>query len=175
MTTEAGKARPIPSASPTPETTRLYQEGIMAGIIGAATIAMWFLILDTMKGRPLYTPTVLGTALFRGRESLASPESLAVSFEMVLMYTWVHVLLFCVFGGIASRLLGSAEKNPNLGFGIILLFVIFMYGFIAVASLFAESVLHALTWPAILVGNVLAATAMGGYFWHRHPKLTIRP
>lgn len=175
MSAEPGKARPVPPASPTTETSKLYQEGIVAGVIGAATIAIWFLILDTIKGRPLYTPMVLGTALFRGREALASPESLPVSFEMVLIYTWVHGLVFCVIGGIASRLLASAEKNPNLGFGILLLFVIFTGGFIFVAVVFAEPVLHALTWPAILVGNLLAAAAMGGYFWRRHPKLTVLP
>ena len=32
---------------------------------GAATIAIWFAVLDVVSGRPLYTPTVLGTALFR--------------------------------------------------------------------------------------------------------------
>ena len=32
---------------------------------------------------------------------------------------------------------------------------------------FAEEVLRALAWPTILVGNVLAAGAMVGYFWRR--------
>ncbi len=89
---------------PTSGISHLHLEGIVAGTIGAATIALWFLILDMMKGRPLHTPTVLGTALFRWREPLLSPESLPVSLEMVLMYTWNHWLLFCVIGGIASRI-----------------------------------------------------------------------
>jgi hypothetical protein len=36
-------------------------------------------------------------------------------------------------------------------------------------------VLRALAWPAVLLGNLLAAAAMVGYFWRRHPNLTIRP
>src|SRR3990170_227162 len=47
------------------EVSKVYVEGIIAGLIGAATIAIWFLILDVLDGRPLHTPTVLGTALFR--------------------------------------------------------------------------------------------------------------
>jgi len=40
---------------------------------------------------------------------------------------------------------------------------------------FAEPILHALAWPAVLVANVLAAAAMGGYFWVRHPNLRVQP
>ena len=113
---------------------QLYLEGIVAGVIGAATIAIWFLILDTIYVRALYTPTVLGTALFRHGEGLASPENLPISLRMTLMYTWVHGLAFCVIGGIASRLLALAEQNPNVGFGILLFFVLFEFGFVATAT-----------------------------------------
>ncbi|MGH8069924.1 MAG: hypothetical protein ACRERE_32715, partial [Candidatus Entotheonellia bacterium] len=70
-----------------------YKEGFVAGLIGAATIMAWFLILDAIQGRPLYTPTVLGTALFRGGEGLTAPQSLAASFEIALWFTWVHGLV----------------------------------------------------------------------------------
>jgi hypothetical protein len=157
-----------------PVSTDIYQEGILAGLLGAAVIALWFLILDTAWGRPLYTPSVLGAALFR-RELGASPGPVPISFEMVAAYTWIHGLLFCVIGGLASRLLTLAEERPNVGFGIVLLFVVFEFGFVGVALAVAEPVLHALTWPAVLIGNLLAATAMAVYLWRRHPHLTIEP
>lgn len=157
------------------EVSQRYLEGIVAGVIGAATIAIWFLILDTIYTRALYTPTVLGTALFRHGEGLASPENLPISLEMTWLYTWVHGLAFCVIGVIASRLLVLAEHNPNVGFGILLFFVLFEFGFVAIATVFSETVLLALTWPSILVGNLLAAASMAAYFWHRHAKLTVSP
>ena len=157
------------------ETSNVYQEGIIAGILGAATIALWFFVLDAFGGRPFYTPTVLGTVLFRHGVGLDQAQALAISFEMVLVYTWVHGLVFCLIGGIASKLLALAERNLNLGFGILLFFVIFEFGFVGAAFIFAEPVLHALTWPAILIGNLLAAAAMAGYFWRHHPNLTIEP
>jgi hypothetical protein len=144
-------------------------------MIGAATLAVWFLMLDTFKGRPLFTPSLLGTALFRGGEGLTAPETLTVSLQMTFLYTWVHGLVFGVIGGLAALLLGRAEKNPDLGFGILLLFAVFMSGFILITMLFAEPVLQALTLPAILLGNLLAAMAMGAYFWRRHLYLIIRP
>ncbi len=129
----------------------------------------------TIRGRPLYTPSLLGTALFGRGAGLGSVEAVPISFEMVLVYTWVHGLVFCVIGGIASILLTVAERRPNLGFGILLLFVVFEFGFISAAMLFAEPILHALTWPAILVGNLLAAIAMALYLWAKHPNLMIFP
>ncbi len=154
---------------------RIYLEGIVAGLLGAATVALWFLALDGVAGRPLHTPTLLGTALFRGGMGLASPETVPVSLEMVVLYTWVHALVFCVIGGVAARLLAVAERQPNAGFGILLLFVVLAFGFLVVALIFAEPILQALTWPAILGGNLLAAVAMGVYFWRRHPDLEIFP
>src|SRR5207247_5883469 len=145
-----------------------------AGVIGAATVALWFLVLDTAAGRPFHTPTVLGTALFR-RGAMASPETLPVSLEMVGMFTWVHTLVFAALGGLAARLLGMAERNPSWGFGLILLFVVFEFGFVAAAQLFAAPVLRVISWPSVLVANLLAATAMSAYFWWRHPGLVVRP
>ena len=175
MITPPGATKSVLTRSDPDEISRFHLEGIVAGAIGAATIAIWFLILDTVNGRPLYTPTVLGTALFRRGEGLASPESLPISFEMVLLYTWVHGLVFAVIGGVASRLLQLAERNPNLGFGILLLFVVFEFGFLSATTLVEGRILQALAWQAILVGNLLAVAAMAGYFWRRHPNLKIRP
>jgi hypothetical protein len=157
------------------ELSSVYGEGIVAGLLGAATVALWFLVVDTFNGHPFYTPTVLGTAVFRGGAGLAHPQTVQVSFEMVLLFTWVHALVFAAVGGIAARLLAFAEHTANVGFGIVLLFVIFEFGFVAVTMIFAEDVLRSLAWPAVLVGNLLAAAVMGAYFWRRHPNLIIEP
>jgi hypothetical protein len=125
--------RPAVVEHPASPATSAYAEGILGGLVGAATIAVWFFALDSISGRPFYTPTVLGTALFRGGVGLKNPQALAPDFEMILSFTWVHVLVF------------------------------------------AEPVLGALTWPAVLAGNLLAGAAMATVFWQRHPRLAIRP
>ncbi len=163
------------SASQPSEISRVYVEGISAGILGAATIAIWFFVLDVFNGRPFYTPSTLGSALFRHGVGIDQLQTQPISVEMVLLYTWVHGLAFCVIGGVASKLLALAQRNVNFGFGILLFFVIFEFGFIGAALVFAEPILHALAWPAVLMGNLLAAAAMGLYFWRHHLNLSIRP
>ena len=161
--------------SPALDTARLYREGMIAGIVGALTIALWFLVLDTLSGRPLWTPTVLGTVLFRGGAGLATPDSVAASTEMVLMFTWVHGLVFIALGGLVARLLGHIERHPSSGFGILLSFVIFQFGFIVAATIFAAPVLRLLSPWSILVANLLAAAAMAAYFRVCHPGLRVEP
>ena len=70
----------------------------MAGILGALTVAVWFLAVDMLHGRPFHTPTVLGTALFGRGVWPATLDTLPPSFEMVAMFTWVHVLAFVGVG-----------------------------------------------------------------------------
>ena len=172
--TTASGASQVSASSPV-DTTRMYQEGIIAGIVGALSVALWFLILDVAHGRPFYTPTVLGTALFGRGVWPATLEALPPSFEMVAMFTWVHLLAFAVVGVVVARLIVMAEQNSSLGFGFVLLFVILEACFTVAMMIVAEPVLRALTWPAILVANLLAAGAMAAYFRLRHPTMLMQP
>ena len=177
MATQSGSTRGSNIVLPlSPAIPDLCQQGIVAGVLGAVTIAVWFFVVDLASGHPVfYTPNLLGTALFHSGAGIEQPQTLAISFETVLAYTWVHGLVFCAIGGMASKLLGLAERDINAGFGILLLFVIFEFGFVGAALVFAEPILHALTWSSVLVGNVFATAAMAVYFRRRHAALTISP
>jgi hypothetical protein len=148
----------------------VYLDGLIAGIIGAAIIAIWFLFLDAVIRLPFYTPTVLGEGLFLRGQDLASTEGVQVSLKLILMYTGVHGLVFMVLGVIAAYFLLLTRKKPTLGLWILLIFVILEFGFVGTAFVFAEPVLHELAWPMVLIGNLLAATGMASYLWLRHPN-----
>src|SRR5262245_61334980 len=98
------------------ETAAVVTDGLLAGLAGGLTIAAWFFAYDFFQGRPFYTPTVLGAAVFRSGAGLDSPATLTPSLELVLPFTWLHLLVFCIIGGVASYLLSIAERNPNYGF-----------------------------------------------------------
>jgi uncharacterized membrane protein YeaQ/YmgE (transglycosylase-associated protein family) len=95
-------------------------EGIIAGVIGAAILAGWFLMIDTLHGRPLYTPSMLGSVLFCSNHAPSELKDLAVAVELTITYTWIHFVVFGALGGLASRLLWYAESHANLGFAILL-------------------------------------------------------
>ena len=154
---------------------KLSQEGIMAGTCGAATFTLWFLGLDVLAGHPLYTPTMLGTALFKGWGGMTPAAHVECSLGLVGAFTALHWLVFELLGALAALLLALAESNPNLGFGVLLCFVLSAEGLVGGAMMFAEPVLHALAWQSVLIGHLVAVGAMGGYLWRRHAHMVIYP
>ena len=146
------------SASPS-----VYWPGVLAGLFGAALLAFWFFYLDFSRGEPLYTPTVLGTALFRGGAALTSPETLSASIPLTLMFTVVHGLVFILIGVAGVRLLSLIERGPSLALGILLLFAVLGLGFFGFAITFSAVALDALQMQDVLIGNAIAATGMAVY------------
>src|SRR3989337_2754521 len=88
---------------------RIVREGFVAGLIGAAAVALWFLIVDTVAGRPFFTPAMLGDALFWGQRD---PSQVSVAFPTVVGYTMVHVIAFGIVGMIAAFLAYEVELFP---------------------------------------------------------------
>jgi hypothetical protein len=163
----------IERRAPVPLT--VYLEGIRAGLVGASIIAVWFLLVDTIAGHPFYTPAVLGQALFHGEASIQGGAPIEPSLELVAGFTWVHYLVFLLIGVGAARLMALAERNPNLGFGIVLFFAVFEFGFLLASMIFADSVMQRLAWPAVVIGNLLAAIGMCWVLWRAHRQLAIQP
>ena len=44
----------------------IVAEGTDVGIIGGLAVAVWFLVLDTIAGHPLQTPSLLGQVVLFG-------------------------------------------------------------------------------------------------------------
>ncbi len=154
------------------EARTIVREGIVAGAIGAASVAGWFLVVDTIAGRPFFTPTVLGSALFFG---LRDPAMATVGSQPVLAYTVVHVLAFVAVGIVVAAILAEAERAPNVLWLLAEFFVVFEFGFYAVVALAFTPLLAALAWINVAVGNLIAAGGMGYYFWKKHPGIGWTP
>jgi len=147
------------------------RQGIVAGLLGAVVVAIWFLIIDSILRQPLYTPAALATILFQGG---GTPESVVVSTAPVLGYSFVHFAFFILFGVLLSGLVMQVEKFPPLAFGLLILFVVFEVFFIAMVAILGRWILQELAWWSILIGNIFAAVAMGTYMWKVHPDLAER-
>src|SRR5207247_8113943 len=48
--------------------------GIVAGLIGAAVVAVWFFAYDIARGRPFHTPGLLGAFVFYGVDTPVGVE-----------------------------------------------------------------------------------------------------
>ena len=150
---------------------RVGREGIVAGLIGAATVAGWFLLFDAIQGAPLRTPAVLGRVIgaIVGSQTIPEAHSVAVAITPILGYTIVHGLAFIVVGLITAFLVDGAEREPAMLLALLIFFAAFEVFFLALVVFLARPLLGVLTWWAILIGNFLAAVSMLAYFlvWHR--------
>jgi len=145
--------------------TRVAREGIVAGLLGAAAVAVWFLLYDLAAGMPLRTPALLGAAVFHG---LRDPNALVVTLPLVLEYTVLHGAAFIGFGCAAAGLLALADREPRLLFGFVMLFCCFEVFVLAMIATLAEWLFETLAWWTILTGNLLAALVMLWFFFGHH-------
>jgi uncharacterized membrane protein YphA (DoxX/SURF4 family) len=147
----------------------LLREGIVAGLIGAMTIAVWFGLLDVIAGRPFFTPATLGRALLSVFGPIP-PEDGMTTF--VLVYTIFHFTAFIFVGLLASFIVTLARKEPSILLGFAILFAATEIGIYGLVALLGEaSALRRGAWLPIMAGNVLAAGAMGFYFWKKHGEI----
>jgi hypothetical protein len=146
----------------------VLREGIVAGLIGASVVAVWFLLFDVARGRALLTPGLLGAVVFQG---LTDPGTLRISAGPVLGYTILHGLAFIAFGVVAASIMAVSEREPALFVGFVILFACFEVFFFGVVGALGKSVLGTLVWWAILVGNLLASVAMLWYLFRAHRAL----
>jgi hypothetical protein len=147
---------------------RTIREGLVAGLLGGAAVMLWFLVIDLISGRLLFTPGALGSALFFGARGLHEVQT---AVETVLGYTGVHVAAFMAVGLIASVMVEGARREPPLLLGMVLFFVTLETLFLGLLAVVAAWLLDAIRWWMIVGGNLIAAAVMGGYLLHEHPEL----
>jgi hypothetical protein len=147
---------------------KILNDGITAGLLGAAGVAGWFLAVDMIAGRPFFTPGFLGKSMLSvlGR----GIENHDMTF-FVVAYTVFHVVSFVVVGVIASVLITASRKAPQFTAGLALFFAVFEVGFYFLALMLSSAnVLGSLAWYQIGAANLVASLLSGGYLLRRHPE-----
>ena len=146
----------------------IARDGIVAGILGATAVALWFLGVDMIYGHPFATPAALG----RGLVGILGPRGSEGTAVFVVVYTVFHYLAFIGVGLLVAVIVHFAEREPSVLAGAMMLFVAFEIGFYALSSALSESPFFgALGWAQVATGNLIAAVVMGIYMWRTHPEL----
>ena len=151
-----------------PADRSVLREGIVAGLIGAAVVALWFFVFDLLRGRPFLTPTLLGSFVFFG---VNTPVGLEPALGPILGYTVLHGLAFVAFGVVAATMMAMSEREPALFIAFVILFAAFEVFFFGVLSVLGRAIQAALVWWAVLIGNLLASVAMLWYLFRAHRAL----
>lgn len=144
------------------------RRGVVAGIVAATTVALFFLVVDAIGGQLLRTPAFM-SGLLTGNDVAAGE----VEIGTVALFTVVHYAVFIAVGVAVSRALASLGLRPMLLLGMVLgviFFDIVFYGSLIVRGV---DVLEVLGWPAFLAGNLLGGLALMGWLDYTGPEDTV--
>jgi hypothetical protein len=153
---------------PRPSASDILLDGLFTGMIGALAVALWFLVLDLAAGRPLYTPSLLGSVLL-DRSGAAAASEVVIAPLPVAAYTALHFVAFVVAGVVFSYLMTLFDRFPIMFFVILVLFLCFQVGFFALDQALGTRLMGKLGPWTVIVANLLAAAGMALYMWKRHP------
>ncbi|MGH7470565.1 MAG: hypothetical protein ACRENP_21680 [Longimicrobiales bacterium] len=128
----------------------------MAGVLAAAVLALWFFAIDLIRGRPLYTPAFMASALL-GRDTTES------SILLIAGYSILHFVSFAVVGIMVGWLLERSGIRPHLVLGAVLGFLLFDLVFYVGVIRGGANMVNRLGWPQVLAGNLLAGLVLMAY------------
>jgi hypothetical protein len=150
------------------------RDGVTAGAIGATAVALWFLGVDALAGRPLFTPAFLGGVL--AGESDPALGMGAGRIGWAALYTPVHYMMFAVAGVAAVAVLRRVARTPALVALLIMLFMVFAVAFTGLVAVLERTALGTLAWYQIAAGALVAVITMGAYLYrYRTRVLADRP
>lgn len=149
--------------------TRFLLDGLASGLVGYATVVVFFAALNLVQGRSVfYTAALLGADLFYGLES---PAELVIAPGPVLAFNGVHMVLFLGAGLFMAWLAALAERMPQGWYLVVILFLIVMPHVLGLPIWFRQSVQAEIPLWYVVAASSLAALAMGGYLLASHPRL----
>ncbi len=158
-TAHAGEPHSTPAAD-------LLYDAFYGGALGACAIALFFLVVDVMQGRPLFTPAMIGTVLFTSASPLTVTET---RLDMVAYYTLVH---FAVFGALAAgisvmcRRWALVEGHPIVIVGVV--FTVLTAALIVADLTLMRGVVFAMGLAPVLVGNAVTGIVMAAFIHWSH-------
>ncbi len=144
------------------------REGLIAGLLGAAIVAVWYFVFDAAAGRPFHTPNALGKVFFLGD---LGPGEREVMPGIVAGYTVLHLIAFALAGIAMAFMVHLATRNLGLRMGLWMGAVVAFFFFSGLSYMLTTATGERVPLWSVVGGSLAAVAAMGWYLWRRHPRL----
>jgi hypothetical protein len=133
---------------------RMIRDGLFAGAIAWAVVALFFVVLNLAQGQPaLFTAALLGEALFAG---LRDPGAVAMDMGLIIAFNGVQLLVLMAYGFFSAWLAYEAELHPAAWY-----LTVFAFLGVTVAGFAALLVVTILLGGVVSAWLALAATLLG--------------
>ena len=165
--TEVQASSPEAAAARAHDLAVIIEHGVVAGMIGATVVAVWFLLFDVMLREPFFTPSLIGSVIFLGIDAHLVTS---VNTSMVWAYTGLHGAVFLIAGTVLAWMFSLVERNPQFGLVLVLLFLLFQSVVFGFEVAIVPSLVGVLGAWAVALANLLAAVAMFWFLLRRRPR-----
>ena len=145
-------------------------EGIRVGILGAGTVAIWFLLIDIVGGDPLRTPAALGSAMFFGTND---PSAVSTAPGLVIAFSIVHLLAFGAAGIFLVAVAKGIDDLPSFAYLTVMCAMLLEALTYAALVSIGQVVLEIVPMWSIGLANVIAIAGMAGWIYRAHPTLSL--
>jgi hypothetical protein len=129
--------------------------GAIGGLAAGLLVALWFLGLDLLAGKPFDTPARLADAVIGGGHTPGA--------RLMLTYTLLHLGVFVVAGMAAASFVRAAAVPPGLLVGAVFGLVVLTAVHYGALLLTGGRVLDVLPAIHVVVANLLGGMAMMAY------------
>lgn len=152
---------------------RTMREGIVVGLIGYASVAVFYSAFDLLAARgTLYTVDLLGKAVFRGlRDPGVVLFPIRPDVTAIFWYNALHLVIALAIGLIVTGLVGQAERHPPRAYLVLFTIVAGFVVTILGVGLLTTPMRPFLPWWSIVVANTLATLLAGTYLLRQRPGL----
>jgi hypothetical protein len=144
------------------------REGLATGLLGAAVVALWYIVWDFATGHPLHTFSVLGRILLQGdvNPGLRTLDPAAAAGFLVL-----HLAIFIALGMALAALAHLASRNPAMRMGVWIGLVVGFCFLTGITFMLTVSTGDRLPLAEVVIGGLLGIAAMAWLLWRHHPRL----
>jgi MFS family permease len=142
-----------------------FKRGMVAGLLAAAVVAVWFFVLDAVAGHPLQTPAALGSSL------LFAQTTVEWSARTIVGYFVFHFVAFILGGVLFVWVAERLERRPSFILFALLFVILGEALVLAILASYAQWGLGSLGVWSLTIANILAMVVMGWYIWATHPTL----
>lgn len=143
-------------------------DGTVIGLTGAATVALWFFLVDIVSGQPFRTPAALGSAILLGG---GGPADVQLNLGVILAYSFIHITVFAAVGIAFAWLAARVVRASGFWVEATVVLIVLESLFLGTVGIMSEWVITDLGWATILIGNAFAVISMGALLWWRDPRL----
>jgi hypothetical protein len=127
------------------------REGLVAGLLGAILVAVWYTAVDVGRGEMFYTANVLGQ-VFAQADTM--PATRTITSPAVIQYSLLHFGWFMVFGIALATLTHLATRTPVFRMGVWLALVIGFAFWLGLSYTLYRVTDQRLPWWTIFLGSM---------------------